>query len=59
MFAYVIICYDWIWCEYSEYEYSECEHNDSNKFKYVSFADDINILYPSEESDTAENIDNK
>ena len=30
-----------------------------NKFKHVLFADDINILYSSEESETADNIVNK
>ena len=33
--------------------------NVSNKCKYVFFADDINILYSSEESETAENIVSK
>ena len=33
--------------------------NVSNKFKYVLFADDTNILYSGEESETVENIVNK
>ena len=33
--------------------------NVSNKFSYVLFADDINILYPSQELETTENIVNK
>ena len=33
--------------------------NVSNKFKYVFFADETNILYSSEEFKTVENIINK